>query len=45
LFLDELVKLGKMIISFVTSVRVAQLASHWTNCHAILYLRIFRESV
>jgi hypothetical protein len=38
-------KLRKATISFVMSVRMEQLGSHWTECLGILYLRIFRKSV
>jgi len=38
------VKLRKATISAVMSVCMEQLGFHWTDCHEILYLRIFRNS-
>jgi len=32
-------------MSVCLSVRTEQLGSHWTDCHEILYLIIFRKSV
>jgi len=32
-------------MSFCPSLRVEQLASHWTDFYEILYLRVFRKSV
>jgi hypothetical protein len=44
-FLGVFAKLLKVTISFVTSVDVEQLGSHWTDFHEILYLSIFQNSV
>jgi hypothetical protein len=48
-YIGAFTKLWKATISFGISVRpsvrLEQLGSHWTNCHEILYLRIFRKSV
>jgi len=38
------VKLRKVTVSAVMSVRMEQLGFHWTDCHEILYMRIFRKS-
>ena len=35
----------KLAKSFVMSVRMEQLGSHWTDFHEIRYLSIFRKSV
>jgi hypothetical protein len=51
-FLGAFPKLRKATISFMSvrpsvrpSVRMKQLASHWTDFHEILYLRMFGKSV
>ena len=44
-FLGAFTKLRKATISFVMSVRMEQLGSHWADFHEIWYLRIFRKSV
>jgi hypothetical protein len=38
-------KLRKATISFVMSVRMEHLGSHWTDIQEILYMYIFRKSV
>ena len=43
-FLGMFAKLQKATISFITSVRMEQLGSHWTDFNEIWYLSIFRKS-
>ena len=49
IFLHAFAKLRKATISFVMyvcpSVRMEQLASHWTDCHEILYMGIFQRCI
>jgi hypothetical protein len=40
-----LAKLRKVTVSFVMSVRMEQLGSHWMDFHEILYLGIFQKSI
>jgi hypothetical protein len=40
-FLGAFAELEKVTVSFVVSVRMEQLDSHWTDFDEILYLRIF----
>jgi len=43
--LGALAKLRKATVSFVMSVRMEHLVSHWTDINEILYLNVFRKSV
>jgi hypothetical protein len=45
LFLDALAKSQTATVSFVMSVRMGQLGSHWTEFHQIQYLSICRKAV
>jgi hypothetical protein len=42
-FLGAFAQLRKATISFVMSVRMEHLVSHWTDFHEFLYLSIFRK--
>ena len=44
-FLGAFAKLRKATVSFVMSVCMKQLGSHWKDFHEIWYLSIFRKSV
>jgi hypothetical protein len=48
-FIGAFTRMRKATISFVMfvclSVRMEHLGSHWTGCHEIRYLRIFRKSI
>ena len=44
-FLGELAKLRKATISFVMSIRMEKLDSHWTDFHEIWDLSVFLKSV
>jgi len=44
-FLDAFTQLRKATISFVMSVRMERLVSHWTDFREFLYLCIFRTTV
>jgi hypothetical protein len=44
-FLGVFTKLWKATITFIMSVCMEQLGSHWTDFHEIWYLSIFQNSV
>ena len=44
-YLRVFAKVRKATSSFVTSVRLEQLGSHWTDFDETSYLRLFRKSV
>jgi hypothetical protein len=43
MFSGMFAKLRKVTISFIASVRMEELSSHWTDFREILYLTIFRK--
>jgi hypothetical protein len=45
ILLGAFAKLRKAVISFVMSVRMEKLGSHWADFHKIRYLGIYQKSV